>query len=46
MIADAAYRRAQARGFRDGSPQQDWFDAEAEVDARLAAAGAEVERGS
>lgn len=45
MIAEAAYRKAYERQFRNGSPQQDWLDAEAEVDARLADTGAEIERG-
>lgn len=35
MIAEAAYYRAQARGFRDGDPVQDWLEAEAEIDAAL-----------
>jgi chromosome segregation ATPase len=35
MIAEAAYFRAEKRGFRGGDPQADWREAEAEVDARL-----------
>jgi hypothetical protein len=35
LIAEAAYLKAECRGFRGGSPEQDWFDAEAEVDANL-----------
>lgn len=35
MIADAAYFRAQRRGFGGGDPVADWLAAEAEVDARL-----------
>jgi len=35
MIAEAAYLKAERRGFRGGSPQQDWLEAEAEIDARL-----------
>ena len=35
MIAEAAYYRAEARGFREGDPVQDWLAAEAEIDARL-----------
>ena len=31
-IATAAYHRWQARGGGHGSDQQDWFDAESEVD--------------
>jgi hypothetical protein len=38
MVATAAYLRAEARGFVGGSPEQDWFEAEAEVAARLAKA--------
>jgi hypothetical protein len=32
MTAEAAYFRAQARGFRGGSPERDWYEAEAEID--------------
>lgn len=32
MIATAAYYRAQRRGFRDGDPDTDWLEAEAEID--------------
>jgi len=35
MIAEAAYYRAQRRGFAPGNPHQDWLDAEAEIDAML-----------
>jgi hypothetical protein len=35
MIAEAAYFKAQSRGFAGGNPQRDWFEAEAEVDALL-----------
>ena len=35
MIARAAYFRAEARGFAGGSPEQDWFEAEAELMARV-----------
>jgi hypothetical protein len=34
MIAEAAYFRAEQRGF-NGDPVEDWMAAEAEVDARL-----------
>lgn len=34
MIAEAAYFRAQQRGFT-GDPLEDWLSAEAEVDRRL-----------
>jgi DNA repair ATPase RecN len=35
MIAEAAYFRAERRGFKDGDAVRDWCEAEAEVDARL-----------
>jgi hypothetical protein len=35
LIAEAAYYRAQQRGFAPGYEEQDWIDAEAEVMARL-----------
>ena len=35
MIAEAAYFRAQHRGFRGGDPDRDWMEAEIEIDARL-----------
>jgi hypothetical protein len=35
MVATAAYLRAEARGFAGGSPEQDWFEAEAELRAAL-----------
>lgn len=37
MICDAAYFRAEQRGFIGGSPEQDWCDAEIEVDQQLCA---------
>jgi len=40
MIAIAAYRRAEQRGFSGGSAQQDWLDAEAEIDRELGGQGA------
>jgi hypothetical protein len=30
-VATAAYLRAEARGFVGGSPERDWFEAEAEM---------------
>jgi hypothetical protein len=36
MIAEAAYFRAQRRGFELGHADEDWLAAEAEVDANLA----------
>jgi hypothetical protein len=34
QIAEAAYYRAQSRGFQPGSEEQDWLAAEAEILAR------------
>jgi uncharacterized coiled-coil DUF342 family protein len=35
MIAEAAYFRAERRGFNGGDAVRDWCEAEGEVDARL-----------
>ncbi|MDA8092487.1 MAG: DUF2934 domain-containing protein [Betaproteobacteria bacterium] len=35
MIAEAAYYRAQQRGFDGGDMLRDWLDAEAEIDQVL-----------
>mgnify|MGYP000509970182 CR=1 FL=1 len=35
LIAEAAYYRAEKRGFQGGDPNQDWIQAEKEVDAKL-----------
>ena len=35
MIAEAAYFRAERRGFGGGDPVTDWIEAETEVDERL-----------
>lgn len=35
-VRQAAYFRAERRGFLGGSPEQDWLAAEAEVDETLA----------
>jgi hypothetical protein len=37
MIAQAAYLRAERRGFTGGNEIEDWLAAEAEVDALLKA---------
>jgi hypothetical protein len=37
-IAEAAYRRAQERGFEPGHALDDWLAAEKEIDARAAIA--------
>jgi hypothetical protein len=39
MIAEAAYFRAQARGFEVGGELDDWLEAEFEVDQLLAEHG-------
>ena len=31
LVREAAYRRYESRGSAEGSPDQDWLDAEAEV---------------
>jgi hypothetical protein len=35
LIAEAAYYRAEQRGFAPGHDAEDWLAAEAEVDAKL-----------
>ena len=35
MICDAAYFRAERRGFIGGNPAEDWTEAEAEIDSLL-----------
>jgi hypothetical protein len=37
LVARSAYLRAEKRGFAPGADWEDWFAAEAEVDARLRA---------
>jgi hypothetical protein len=39
MIAEAAYFRAERRGFNGGDPVADWVEAEIEVDAELSRLG-------
>ena len=38
LIADAAYFRAQQRGFEGGDPNEDWLAAEREIDAKYSLA--------
>ena len=38
MVSTAAYFRAEARGFEDGSAEDDWYEAEAELRAQLSGA--------
>lgn len=35
MIAEAAYCLAEQRGFQGGSPEQDWLEAEAQVERMI-----------
>jgi hypothetical protein len=35
MIAEAAYRRAERRGFDGGDPVADWLESEREVDVLM-----------
>jgi Protein of unknown function (DUF2934) len=37
LIAEAAYYRAERRGFIGGDPVADWLEAEAEIDRRVRA---------
>jgi hypothetical protein len=43
MVATAAYYRAEARGFDDGSADEDWYEAEAELRERFSADDSNVE---
>jgi len=45
MVREAAYLRAERRGFCGGSAEQDWLDAEYEVDTRLAQGESLVAKG-
>ncbi|HEX4984654.1 MAG TPA: DUF2934 domain-containing protein [Burkholderiales bacterium] len=45
MVSTAAYYRARARGFENGSADEDWFEAEAELRTRFGAAESDVEGG-
>ena len=35
MIAEAAYHRAEKRGFMNGDPIRDWLEAEAQIENEL-----------
>jgi hypothetical protein len=35
MIAERAYFKAERRGFQGGNPEEDWYEAEAEIDGML-----------
>lgn len=43
MVATAAYFRAESRGFENGSAQDDWFEAEAQLREQLARAEDEAD---
>lgn len=43
LVAEAAYLRAERRNFAPGSEADDWYQAEVEVDARLASLGIAVD---
>lgn len=43
MVSTAAYYRAEARGFENGSADEDWFEAQAELRERFGAAAGDVE---
>jgi hypothetical protein len=43
MVATAAYYLAEARGFEGGSPDEDWYEAEAQLREQLAAAQDEAD---
>ena len=34
LIGELAFKKAQARNFQNGSPEQDWYEAEREIDAK------------
>ena len=44
MVATAAYYRAQSRGFEGGSPEEDWYEAEACLREQLALAEDEADQ--
>ena len=46
MIAEAAYLRAKARGFKGGDAMTDWLEAEQEIDRVLAGSAPEEEKPS
>ncbi len=37
MVREAAYYKAEKRGFMNGDPVQDWFEAEHEIGEQLSA---------
>jgi hypothetical protein len=43
MVATAAYFRAASRGYEDGSADEDWYEAEAELRERFSAAESDIE---
>jgi len=43
MVATAAYFRSASRGFEEGSADEDWYEAEAELRERFSSAESDVE---
>lgn len=43
MVATAAYYLAEGRGFEGGSPDEDWYEAEAQLREQFAAAQEEAD---
>lgn len=43
MVATAAYFRAASRGFEEGSADEDWYEAEAELRERFSATESDIE---
>ncbi len=44
MIAEAAYYRAERRGFATGGEMEDWVQAEAEIDRLIQTNGSHARR--
>lgn len=44
MIADAAYYRAERRGFAPGNEMEDWLQAETEIDSLIQSGGSRSAR--
>jgi len=44
MIAEAAYYRAERRGFAPGSEMEDWLQAETEIDSLMQSGGSRSAR--
>lgn len=46
MVATAAYYLAESRGFEGGSPDEDWYEAEAQLREQMALAEDEADAGA